>query len=555
MRTPALLLLALATLFAAGSSVVVTAPAHAAKKRFEHKELGFEISIEDSYTRTPPKLTGDEAYIVGDWYEDAAKFDSYQLRPTFQIFWFADPKGEKPAAPAPAEGSVPTTKEEAMKMFRDQFRVKGTDEHLDQLLGYNEHLFGPAVAMKDRWAKAEKDKTTGKVPFEFVEINVPTKKKPKGGEPVARAYAFVARMTLDRPTETIEVGFFGSCSVDYVKRFQREFPAMVRSFKELKNATDSRNEGAQAELSDDPEEMRKQIKATKVIEGWKCYDTPKYVVLHHDEVDPKLARLIGERIEAIRAQLYEVLFPPDRPIKAVSVVRVCKDGAQYSQYGGPGGSAGYWYAPGKELVFYENGKKDSLSVLYHEAFHQYIYYSVGDFSPHSWFNEGHGDYFAGFDYRAGRFVPAPFDWRITEAKNAKRNPKRPPLREWINWSQAQYYGRNDANIEIGENYALGWSLVYFLRTTKKPAYQGVLDRYFNSLKGSVTSARNADEAWEKKMKDWEEKRKTDPEAPMPERDKTSDVGDEVTWMQRAVKEAFKDIDWDAIEKDWLAADY
>ena len=39
--------------------------------------------------------------------------------------------------------------------------------------------------------------------------------------------------------------------------------------------------------------------------------------------------------------------------------------------------------------------RDSLLVLYHEAFHQYIYYAVGEVAPHDWFNEGHGDYFSG----------------------------------------------------------------------------------------------------------------------------------------------------------------
>jgi hypothetical protein len=255
--------------------------------------------------------------------------------------------------------------------------------------------------------------------------------------------------------------------------------------------------------------------------------------------------------------MYEVLFPADREIKDVSIIRVCKDRDQYIQYGGSPASAGYWNRVAEELVFYEDhSKKDTLSVLYHEAFHQYIYYSVGEISPHSWFNEGHGDYFAGHRYAAGKFVCDTFDWRADKAREWKKNPKRVPLREWVTWDQPQYYGRNKAGMDAGANYALGWSLVYFLRTTKKPEYQGVLDRYFKSLKGSVTRARQSDEEWAKKLKEWEEKRKSDPEAPRPERDgTTSDRGSEELWKDQANKDAFRGIDWDAIEKDWLNSQY
>jgi hypothetical protein len=272
------------------------------------------------------------------------------------------------------------------------------------------------------------------------------------------------------------------------------------------------------------------------------------------------------QIEAIRAQIYEVLFPPDKPITAFSIVRVCKDREQYMGYGAPGGSAGYWDSHSEELVFYEGQpKKDSLRVLYHEAFHQYIFYSVGDFAPHSWFNEGHGDFFAGHNYEGGKFVLDAFSWRITDAKSWKHNPNRPRLKDWVTWTQSEYYGNNKLGISGLENYAAGWSLVYFLRTTKKPEYQGVLERYFKTLKGQVTAARSAREAWndkykdyEKKLKEWEEKVKTDPTLPRPEppsQSETSDVGSEESWLPKALDTAFKDIDWDAIEKDWLAAKY
>lgn len=527
-----------------------TSPAEASKKTHEDKKRGYRLKIEDSYVQNPPKPTSDEAYVVGDWYEDAAKFDAGYLRPTFQIFWFAEPKGEPAAAePAPAEG--PPTADDMRAAAREAFAVKDGDEALDRMLSINEHLFGPHTAMADRWREAEKDKTAKGVPFEAVEINPPTKKKSKDA-PEPRGYCYVARMTLDRPGEVVHVTFFGSCSVKYTKRFQKEFPALVRSFEELKEATDSRNEGAKADLAQDREARYQQILEQKLVKGWKAERTENYILVYHEEVKSDLVKDIGRQIEAIRAQIYEVVFPPDKKIDAFSIVRVCKDREQYMNYGGSGGTAGYWSPHHEELVFFEDTSdpKGPLRVLYHEAFHQYIHYSVGDFPPHSWFNEGHGDFFAGHNYVAGKFKLDVFQWRVSEAKEWKRSPKRPPLKEWIQWTQAQYYGGNKAGIPGGANYALGWSLVYFLRTTKKPEYQGVLERYFNSLKGSVTHARVSEEEWEKKVKDAQEKG-----LPLPERDATSDVGNPVIWLKRAVDEAFKGIDWDQIEKDWLAADY
>lgn len=547
-------LAALAVLVAAATLLIGPPPASATKKPYEDKKLGFRLKIEDSFVQNPPKLTGDEAFIVGDWYEDAAKFDSGFLRPTFQMFWFVEPKegAPAPAAVDTAGGEFPD--EDAIRRaMQEQFRVKSGDEYLDGMLESNVHLFGKHTPMADRWKTAEKDKTSKGVPFEFVELNPPKKKM----DQEIRGYGYIARMRVERPKEFINLTFFGSCSVQYTKRFQKEFPSLVKSFEETRKATDSRNEAAARDLEQDPVKRRAQVRETKLVKGWKAVDTKNYIIVHHEDVDAKLCQQIGAQIEAIRAQVYEVMFPPDRPITAVCIVRVCKDQEQYMSYGAPGGSAGYWDSNSEELVFYEDqgNKKDSLRVLYHEAFHQYIFYSVGDFAPHSWFNEGHGDYFAGHDYQAGTFQRGPFQWRVSEAKEWKRNPKRPPLKDWIQWTQGQYYGGNKDGVPIGANYALGWSFVYFLRSTKKPEYQGILDRYFNTLKGSVTASRALEEAFRKKMDTWREQLKTDPSAPMPERDETNDVGGPQQWLRRAVEEAFRGVDWDKLEKDWLAADY
>lgn len=537
---------------AAGAVLLVgVSPAEAARKTFEDKKRGFRMKVQDSLVQSPPKLTADEAYVVAEWYEDKAKYDS-GFRPTFQVFWFATPKetAAGPSAPAAESGPHEMSEEEFMKAARAAFRVQSPDEAFDRQFSM-EYYFGPTIPMAERWKTAEKGKTAGGHDFEYIEVNPPTKKRKKGEE-TPPAFGFAARLKLDRPKETVEVGFMGHCATEFVKDYRAEFALMVKSFDARIVGSDSQNTAAQQDLSQDKETRYKQILDSKLVKGWKADRTENYILVYHEEVDSGMVKSIGTQIEAIRAQIYEVMFPPDRPITAFSIVRVCKDQEQYMGYGAPGGSAGYWDANSEELVFYEDmsNKKDSLRVLYHEAFHQYIFYSVGDFAPHSWFNEGHGDYFAGHNYGAGKFTRDVFQWRVSTAKEWKRNPVRPPLKEWIEWTQGQYYGGNAQKIPGGANYALGWSLVYFLRTTKKPEYQGILDRYFNSLKGAVTRAREAESAWKKKLDDALAKGE-----PPPTRDETSDIGSRATWLKRAVEEAFRGVDWDQLEKDWLAADY
>jgi hypothetical protein len=201
-----------------------------------------------------------------------------------------------------------------------------------------------------------------------------------------------------------------------------------------------------------------------------------------------------------------------------------------------------------ELVFYEDtsNKKDSLRVLYHEAFHQYIFYSVGDFAPHSWFNEGHGDYFFGHNYVNGKWQVGKASWRVGEAKSAKAAHKFPPLCDWLHWSQRDYYGGNKYGVSIGDNYALGWDFVYFLRTSKKPEYQGILDRYFTTLKGLCTKARDERAAARAKAEGH------DPGPETAEQEMLANDRYEQDWHDKAYEAAFKGVDLEALNKEWLA---
>jgi hypothetical protein len=320
--------------------------------------------------------------------------------------------------------------------------------------------------------------------------------------------------------DDVEYGFWLRCEGTQKKKYEQGFKQVVDSFTWHDGKA---KEVATLEVLDGlpiPAKKRRQIERG-LVRGWNVIVSPKknYIVIYNTKKarNDLLARTIAKNIEAIREQIYEVQFPPAKKIEAISICRVCGDASEYHTYGGPGGSAGYWSAGDEELVFYDASPSrkiddDTLAVLYHEAFHQYIFYSAGSAAPHSWFNEGHGDYYAGAKLTSGKFKIGPFRWRVGVVKNAiragpctyeeKKDPSGGTSRKWdrsnhgysplaalVRMDQGEYYSYPDVS------YAQGWSLVYFLReiVPKNPKWAAkwgrILPTYFDTLKAEIGKGR------------------------------------------------------------------
>ena len=306
-----------------------------------------------------------------------------------------------------------------------------------------------------------------------------------------------------------------------------------------------------------------------------------YVVVYNSKGGKNiaLANLIAGRIETIRAQLYEPQFPPAKPVESVSVVRVCGDAEEYRLYGGPRGSAGYWNYDAEELVFYDASPDravddDTLGVLYHEAFHQYIHYAVGRISPHSWFDEGHGDFYAGAKFADGKFTIHPFSWRVRTVKDAVAfgvrsgnpaeeatfdrdgTPRRgyTPLAKLVRLTKRDYYSYPSVS------YAQGWSLVYFLRhvvpqSPSCPApWREILSTYFR-----VLQEENVKLAGPKGATTPSEKGDSEPATPPEDGGagsgvpaNTRNLGTTQAALDKATAAAFEGVDFDALETAWKA---
>lgn len=381
-------------------------------------------------------------------------------------------------AAAPAEGTGPATVREAMEASS---KVASWDEFAKRFAN---------------WTLQEDPRNPGNFDLVF-----------KGQWNIADAQP-VGRLVKLQEGNTI-YGAYGFALSPYQKVFDRHFDKLAKG---IELAEDDAGERASERIDRIYEsggysavELRKKARS-EMARGWKAYDTENYLIVHHSK-NESLIKRIGRDIEAMRL-LYMELFPPTGPIDKLSVVRVCRTKEEYSQYGGPPGSGGYWHPGNEELVFYDYsytmktlddderkamGRRkltddDSLLVLYHEAFHQYIFYAVGEFAPHDWFNEGYGDYFSGTDIgkSTGKLQGIdPSPWRIHMAKDmCEHGEGFVPLEEILKAERAVFYNR----ARIGFFYAGAWSFVYFLRTSDvalaHPQWSKILQVYFETAKSS-----------------------------------------------------------------------
>jgi hypothetical protein len=346
-----------------------------------------------------------------------------------------------------------------------------------------------------------------------------------------RLYAMTYKLQPD--VDVVFVGW-GPGEARRWGKFESAFREMARSFKTLEVKNEKPELAADASLRD-RKRAELQDKITR-NPNWKLYETPNYFVVSDNDDKAFLQELMG-RLEAIHA-VYEQDYPADKakalraagasthtgPVQSgkegekpsepegeskkpeakppppidnseaskCSVVRVCKNADEYHSYGGPPQAAGHWDSNAEELVIYDDravgGKGDTWITLNHEAFHQYIYYFYGNIAPHSWYNEGTGDFYSGYIYKNGHYTLEKNPWRRDTIKQAIQEDKFVPLKDLMRWGQKEYYGQNKLGAGGGQNYAEGWSLIYFLRTGKKnhaknwdPKWDNILEDYLKSL--------------------------------------------------------------------------
>ncbi|MBI5432394.1 MAG: hypothetical protein HZA52_06160 [Planctomycetes bacterium] len=357
--------------------------------------------------------------------------------------------------------------------------------------------------------------------------------------------AFVAVISL---APDLDVALIGNGPGDEKKwgKFESAFQTMARSVK-LVETTVAAARPAGGSMRD--QKRAKIADELTRLPGWALHESPNYFIVTDSKDEPFVKEMM-DRLEAIR-KIYEETYTqkqalelrrkaialkaartdsggtapakpagegeeeeePEEPLteegllasfeaSRACVVRLCSEEAMYLSYGGPNGSAGYWSPFHEELVVYDDqkdgGRNNTWKTLNHEAFHQYIFYFYGSLSPHSWYNEGSGDFYSGYQYgKNKKFILKPFDWRVQPVRDMLRDETFTPLKTLVRYTQAEYYGPR-----VGDNYAQGWSFIYFLRTAPgkftgwKPEWNAILPTYLDTLAVTGDLAKAVDTAFE-----------------------------------------------------------
>jgi len=202
--------------------------------------------------------------------------------------------------------------------------------------------------------------------------------------------------------------------------------------------------------------------------GWEIVETPskKFIIKTNSDKDRRIKDVI-KRLEASR-ELFEEDFPPDQPLKHVSVVRLCATAEEFHKYGSTSPGVAGWFSPSStELVLFfdpNNGYDMTMSVMTHEGFHQYCHFLFHESEAHRWFDEGHGDYYGAFEMKGSNLKPNE-DMsgglaRVPEIQEMLRNGTAKPISEHIRYDHGQWQGQGPSNVSC---YAQSFSIVYMLR--------------------------------------------------------------------------------------------
>lgn len=245
-----------------------------------------------------------------------------------------------------------------------------------------------------------------------------------------------------------------------------------------------------------------KLEKSALCSDWQLLRSSKGNYLIEYATSPEYAKKCGEELEQIQA-LYRQAIPSAKGIPQCRV-KIFDREEDFMYYGQMPGAAAYWSSGQEEVVCYKfEGDKVTLDsneeftvaeerpveettfkVLYHEAFHQYMYYMMGKgrriYVP-SWLNEGLGDYFFGGEWAKNRskFSIGINDWRVKTIVTAVKKNEHVALEKIFRYTQPDYY--RDAHL----CYAEGWSINYFFMQSpiaKAKGYPQIPVRMLEALK-------------------------------------------------------------------------
>jgi len=228
-------------------------------------------------------------------------------------------------------------------------------------------------------------------------------------------------------------------------------------------------------------------KSVENMKDWWFAETPDYIFLSNirSATGKNLVRELQAAMPALRAAFAKIV-PPYKTESDVSVVRIFEDPTAYKQYVGQGmeWSTGCWVPMRRELVILSQGRNNNqtLSIIRHEGFHQYLFYASDMIENATWFNEGHAVFFESAKVDSKGKVEIPEDMRVGHLLE-NLDAATALIPKLIHADRDTFYG--GSNEQRSLNYTTAWALVYFLRkgapSEKLSAYASILDTYHKTL--------------------------------------------------------------------------
>jgi len=200
------------------------------------------------------------------------------------------------------------------------------------------------------------------------------------------------------------------------------------------------------------------------------------------------------------------MIPPRTNITAASVIRVFESAEEYTRYVGANRqwTSGLWVPDKKELVIRPAEAQSTteqrdrvLHTIYHEAFHQYLFYALDMTDASPWFNEGHAALFEDVEVRNGRATLKEDETKVQILRRLIGSADA-DVKRMLQLSYEDFYAGDDQTRTA--HYVVAWSIVYYLRRApvadKPAAYRRILDVYMDALWRTRDPVKATDEAFQ-----------------------------------------------------------
>jgi hypothetical protein len=223
------------------------------------------------------------------------------------------------------------------------------------------------------------------------------------------------------------------------------------------------------------------------MKDWWFAETPEYIFLSNirSATGKNLVKELQGAMPVLRGA-FAKLIPPFDTSTDVSVVRIFEEPQAYKQYVGKEieWSVGVWISMRRELVILSQGRnqEQTLEIIKHEGFHQYLFYAASMIENSMWFNEGHACFFEVADIDTKGRVEIPENRRVGSLLD-NLDTVAGLIPKILHAGHAAFYSGTDQQRNM--NYTTAWALVYFLRkgapAEKLTAYGGIIDTYLRKL--------------------------------------------------------------------------